>query len=470
MQLKKRKKGRLWQSLGIVTANLFMATHGLAQSVNTQYPTQSSTGSSDNLMNESSSDLGTTTFDSAVLFYQEAGGRVQAIEPVVDLRITSENNNVLSARFTYDSLTGASPNGAAPWDETQVFTTPVAPPGQDVAVTSASGHRTIVTIPGTGTRVAQYTAAANDLPVDAGFTDTRYALDLGYALSWDTGTVTSIGISGSEELDYSSYSVNGAVSQPFNDKNTTLYLGVNFEYDKSKPRFGVPTPFTEMNGLDKGAGDSKTVTSLNAGITQVMSRFWLLQLNYNIGWSKGYQNDPYKIVSVVEPATGMPLKYLYESRPDSRQRQSIYLGNKIAMGPVVTDIDIRYYHDSWGINSLTGEASVQIPLWRHFYVEPEFHYYHQSAADFFTYYLRDGEAPEYASADGRLAKFNARTYGVKLGYELSRDSELYLMAEDYKQSGDTHIAGAPGVLANENFFSGVHARSIMMGFNYKFQL
>jgi len=446
-----------------------MATHGLAQPVSTQYPTQTSTGTDGNLMNEASSDEGTTTFDSAVLFYQEAGGRVRAIEPVVNLRITGENNDVLSARFTYDSLTGASPNGAAPWDETQVFTTPTAPPGQDVAVTSASGHRTIVTIPGTGTRVAQYTAAPNELPVDAGFKDTRYALDLGYALSWDAGTVTSIGISGSEELDYSSYSVNGAVSQPFNDKNTTLSLGLNFEYDKSKPQFGVPTPFTEMNGLDKGSGDSKTVTSLNAGITQVLSRFWLLQLNYDIGWSKGYQNDPYKIVSLVEPSTGMPLKYLYESRPDSRQRQSIYMGNKIAIGPTVTDLDFRYYHDSWGINSLTGEVSVQIPLWRHLYIEPEYHYYRQSAADFFKYYLLDGESPEYASADGRLAKFNARTYGVKLGYELSRNSELYLMAEDYKQSGDTHVADAPGILANENIFSGVHARSIMMGFNYKFQ-
>ena len=437
-----------------------MATHGMAQS----------TEAGGNIMNEPSSDLGTTTFDSAILFYQEAGGRVRAIEPVANLRINRENNDVFSARFTYDSLTGASPNGAAPWNQDQVFTTPAPPPSTDVAVTSASGHKTIVTIPGTGTRVAQYTIAPHELPVDAGFRDTRYALDLAYALAWGTGTTTTLGISGSEEKDYSSYSINGAIAQAFNNKNTTLSLGVNFEYDKSKPLFGTPTPFTEMNGLDKGGGDSKTVTSVNAGITQVMSRFWLLQLNYDIGWNKGYQNDPYKIVSVVDPGSGMPLKYLYESRPDSRTRQSIYLGNKIALGPAVADIAARYYHDSWGIHSITGDVSVQIPLWSHFYIQPGYHYYRQSAADFFRYYLLDGEAPEYASADGRLSRFNARTYGVKLGYELSRASEFYLMAEDYKQSGATHVAGAPGDLANENFFSGVHARSIMLGFSYRFQM
>jgi hypothetical protein len=465
MQLKKRKKkGQLWQSLGIVTANLFMATHGIAQSVSTQQPNDSS----GNFINEASSELGTTALDTAILIYREGGGRVQAIEPVANLKITRENGDIFSARFVYDSLTGASPNGAAPWSGSQVFTTPTTPPGTDVAVTSASGHRTIVTIPGTGTQVAQYTVAPHELPVDAGFKDQRYALDLGYALSWDTGTVTSLGISGSEELDYRSFSVNGTVSQAFNDKNTTLSLGANFEYDKSKPLFGVPTPFTEMNGLDKGSGDSKTVTSLNAGITQVMSRFWLLQLNYDIGWNKGYQNDPYKVVSVVDTVTGMPLKYLYENRPNSRVRQSIYLGNKIAIGPTVTDLDFRYYHDSWGINSITGDASIEIPLWRSFYIQPEYHYYRQSAANFFKYYLLDGESPDYASADGRLAKFNARTYGVKLGYGFSRNSELYVMAEDYKQSGNSHIAGAPGDLANENFFSGVHAKSLMVGFNFKF--
>lgn len=225
-----------------------------------------------------------------------------------------------------------------------------------------------------------------------------------------------------------------------------------------------------MNGLIKGSGDTKTVTSVNAGITQVMSRYWLVQLNYDIGWNNGYQNDPYKIVSVVDPATGMPLEYLYERRPDSRVRQSAYLGNRIAIGPAVSDIALRYYHDSWGINSITGDVSIQIPLWHRFYIEPEYHYYRQTAADFFRYYLLGGESPDYASADGRLARFNARTYGVKLGYELSRDSELYLMAEDYKQSGDSFVPGAPGDLANENFFSGVHAKSVMLGFSYKYQL
>ena len=450
MQLKKRRHGKVWRSLGMVTANLFVATHGIAQA--------------EGLANEP----GTTSFDSAVLFYSEAGGRVQAIEPVASLRINRENGSVFTARLTYDSLTGATPNGAAPWRTKQTFTEPTAPPGKSMTVTSASGHQTIVTIPGTGTVVAQYTANPHILPVDAGFKDTRYAFNTGYTAAWQSGTNTSIGFDISSELDYSSYSVNAAISQAFNQKNTTLSLGVNFEYDESSPKFGIPTPLTEMNGLQKGPSDTKTVTSINAGITQVMNRFWLMELNYDIGWSNGYQTDPYKIVSMVDATTGMPLRYLYESRPDARTRQSIYLANKIAIWSSVSDLAFRYYHDSWGINSITGELSVNIPITKHLYIEPETHYYKQSAANFFNYYLLDGATPQYASADYRLSKFNALTLGVKLGYTFSGNDEMYIMAENYRQSGDKHIAGAPGDLANENFFSGIHSTSIMMGINFKF--
>ena len=450
MQLKKRNHGKVWRSLGVVTTNLFMATHGLAQV--------------EGLANEP----GTTSIDSAVLFYSEAGGRVQAIEPVASLRINRENGSVFTARLTYDSLTGATPNGAAPWKLKQTFTTPAAPPGKTMAVTSASGNRTLVTIPGTGTVVSQYSANPHKLPMDAGFRDKRYAFSTGYAAAWHSGTTTSIGFDFSSELDYSSYSANAAISQAFNDKNTTLSLGANFEYDESNPKFGIPTPMTEMNGLQKGPSDTKTVTSINAGITQVMNRYWLMELNYDIGWNKGYQNDPYKVVSMVDATTGMPLRYLYESRPNNRTRQSVYLANKIAIWSTVTDLAFRYYHDSWGINSITGELSINIPITKHLYVEPETHYYKQSAANFFNYYLLDGATPQYASADGRLAKFNAVTLGLKVGYTFSSSDEMYLMAETYRQSGDKYIANAPGDLANENFFSGVHSTSFMLGFNFKF--
>ena len=70
---------------------------------------------------EPADDLGTTTVDSAVLYYKENGGRVTAIEPMVGFTRTAKNGNILSLKLTYDALSGASPNGATPWSAAQTF-------------------------------------------------------------------------------------------------------------------------------------------------------------------------------------------------------------------------------------------------------------------------------------------------------------------------------------------------------------
>ncbi len=471
MQLRKRKMGRVSRALGLVTANLFVATNGYAQAVPAPQPPATHLGnSSGGVTDDTQSDLGTITTDGSVLFYQEKGGRVKAVEPVARLKFTGENGDTFSLKATYDSLTGATPNGATPWKETQTFTTPTTPPGHEETVTGASGNSTIVIVPGTGTRVAQYQIAPHQLPLDAGFRDRRYALNLSYSHLFNPNTRITFGLNGSRERDYRSYSANTSLSQDFNDHNTTLTVGVNYEYDQSRPHFGTPTPLTEMNGLIKGPGENKHVFSVIAGVTQVMTRFWLLQLNYTIGWNNGYQNDPYKIISVVDPITGAPQQYLYENRPRSRTRQSIYLGNKIAIGPTVADLSFRYYHDSWKVDSITAEIAERVPISSWFYVEPDFRYYHQTAASFFNYYLLAGQPlPSYASADYRLGRFTAKTIGLKLGFKVSRDGEFYVLGEDYKQTGASTVPGAPGDLANENLFAGVHARSVMVGFSYTFR-
>ena len=56
---------------------------------------------------------GDWSFDSAVLLYKEAD-RVQAIEPVALARWDLGDDEALNFKFTFDSLTGSSANGAAP--------------------------------------------------------------------------------------------------------------------------------------------------------------------------------------------------------------------------------------------------------------------------------------------------------------------------------------------------------------------
>ena len=172
---------------------------------------------------------------------------------------------------------------------------------------------------------------------------------------------------------------------------------------------------------------------------------------------------------VVDAITGAPDQYLYESRPRSRTRQSVYASSKLAIGSAVTTASFRYYHDSWKINSITADVSETIPIGRSFYIEPGYRYYRQTAANFYTpYLLATAPLPAYASADSRLGRFSANTFSLKAGYQVAHGVELYVVGEDYKQSGTKYYANAPGALSKLNFFAGVHAISVMTGVRFTF--
>src|ERR1700722_7483191 len=80
----------------------------------------SSTGRAQTLGNADQS----VQLDSAVLYYKENAGRVQAIEPVVSLKKDFGDQRLLAGTFTVDSLSGATPNGAVPSRKPQTFASP----------------------------------------------------------------------------------------------------------------------------------------------------------------------------------------------------------------------------------------------------------------------------------------------------------------------------------------------------------
>jgi hypothetical protein len=134
-------------------------------------------------------------------------------------------------------------------------------------------------------------------------------------------------------------------------------------------------------------------------------------------------------VSVVDPVTGDTLLrqpapgvlgptgvYLYESRPDSRTKQSLYAEMKHAFGKPVLHASYRFITDDWGIDSHTGELRLRWPMGTASNIEPQLRYYMQNEADFYRASLAAGRPlPKYASADFRLDDFDAVTVGFKYG-------------------------------------------------------
>jgi hypothetical protein len=391
--------------------------------------------------------------DSAVLFYSEKD-RVSVIEPIAQFRKQLANDRSVMFRVVVDSLTGSTPNGAIPTSSPQTFT---APSGQ-------SG----------------YTTPANQTPLDPTFHDTRYAINAQWETPVGTHMRSVLGASFSTETDYQSFGLSATLSRDFNQRNTTLTLGLSGNADTVSPIGGAPIGLTPMataitggegEGEGGGPGQSKSVGELLLGVTQVISRGTLTQLNYTYGRESGYLTDPYKIVSVVDGTTGelrATNPYLYEKRPDTRTRQALYWKTLHHFSQDVLSATYRYYWDDWGIRSHTFDVKYRVELGGGHYLQPVARYYTQTAADFYRHSLVDGQAVDFVSADYRLGEMTTTTLGLKYGVALSKNGEFGARAELIRQSGNSHPADAIGVQTSQNLFPTVDAYVFQLSYSFRF--
>lgn len=403
-------------------------------------------------------------FDVASLFYSESDSRVSAIEPVFSATRNFEEGESLNLKAVFDVLTGASPNGATPSDELQTFTGP-----------SGGGA---------------YSIAPNQTPLDDTFKDTRVSLSANWLSPLNHDWDYSAGVYGSNEYDYLSFGINAGLTRYFNQKNTALNMGISIEMDSIEPVGGTPVGMSRMlsggddDDDDDGAAlgaDNKTIVDLLFGVSQVLGRSTIMQFNYGLSYADGYLNDPYKVLSVIDDASGANFGgnyadasgnnvYLYENRPDSRMKHSFYWQVKhgLSSGDVL-DASYRFMIDDWGVTSHTLEASYQ---WRfnQSYIEPHLRYYQQSEADFYRRYLaandyNDGDlSVNEASADARLGDLTGITLGAKYGWSMGNGDQANVRLDYYLQSNDGDQGF--GKLTYQELYPDMSA--VIMTFGYSF--
>lgn len=422
--------------------------------------------------------------DTAVLFYSEADDRVQAVEPALNLSKTFADESSASVRIVYDALTGASPNGAAVADVAQTFTSASGLARLEKAEDEGDDDQ----IEEYGDR-ASYTVAPGDIPLDESFEDTRTTLSGGWSKPFGDGYTGNIGGAYSTEGDFTSYSVNAALSKDINNNSTTLSAGINLEFDTITPNGGMPEPLTSYASHNTtGSSDTKQVTDVIAGVTQVISRRWIMQLNASLSQSSGHHDDPYKFLTVADngnlitdPNNTDSYLYLFEHRPEDRQKISLFWQNKYAIGSSdAIDLSYRYMTDDWGVNSNTLDLTYHWQVTDRVYLEPHYRYYNQSAADFYTPFLQTGSdvaingtevtaLTDFASSDPRLGAFSANTLGLKLGLSLSHHQEVNVRYEQYQQTDqNSRVDVAAGSnLDGQDQFAELSASWLQVGYSIK---
>ena len=391
--------------------------------------------------------------DASVLLYSEADGRVQDFSVNGRARKELREDSFLSLTFAVDALTGASPNGAVASNVVQTFTRP-------------SGNASFVT-------------GVGEQPLDDTFQDTRTAISADWEWPVTRLSLLSVGASLSDEYDYTHFGINAKIARDFNNRNTTLSFGTALANDSIDPVGGAPVPLAPMlgagNQANKRADESKDVVDFLLGVTQVLNRHTIVQFNYSLSQSDGYLTDPYKVLSVVDPVTGDLVagpvgsglyRYLYESRPETRDKQSAFALIKRDFGGNVLEASYRYMTDDWGVDSHTFDLRYRWSFGEGRYLQPHVRLYTQTAADFYHTLLFDGAPlPTFATADYRLGEFDGLTVGAKYGRP-TKGGEWSARLEWYQQTGKPEAGVQVGSLAGVDLYPDLNA--LIAQFSYKF--
>ncbi|MDH4234553.1 MAG: DUF3570 domain-containing protein [Gallionella sp.] len=356
--------------------------------------------------------------------------RISVSEQNFRARRQLDEENALTLRADYDSVSGASP---------------------------------------TGTTKIQTTSGASGTAYMASFHSTRMAA----GLDWETGIspdarLTLSGDHSTSKMNKSS-GIGTTVARDFNQRNTTLIAGASYSVDTID--MDIKTELTpDSTATIRATSEKKDQIDLQLGGTQVLSRGTLLQLNFVHSHASGYMTNTHKLISVVHPLTGETLTYspLTEKRPDKRDSNALYAQINQALGSGVLYSSYRYFQDSWGIKAHTVDFKYRQPVTEKLYVQPHIRTYSQDAADFYRSMLAVGETPVYASADYRLAKLRTNSAGVKLGYKPTFGGELTARAEVMRQNGEQHPQDAIGVQRTAELFPELEATIFHIGYTTSF--
>ncbi len=332
--------------------------------------------------------------------------------------------------------------------------------------------------------------------------ETRRQGNFNLAYEWDEAAV-NVGGGLSQENDYEARWGNLGGRWDFNQKRTTLNLGLSYTksdinalldpdavpyildvtLDTNPLRIG-PAPYTEGQIEILGPfGDrilhgDREDWAASLGLIQILSKDALIETGLGFTHSTGFLENPYKVVEVAfidpeqqfqAPPGGFfgQVRALLERRPDVRNQWTwdVRYVQYVEGLDAALHLGYRLYTDNWGIDAHTFEADWGQPLGHGWTITPQIRYYSQSAADFYRPFLISMQAAETTvideetgdligvipydpeklpanfSSDYRLSGYGALSGGVTVAKEFARGVSLEVGFEYYTHQGGLKLGG-----------------------------
>jgi hypothetical protein len=258
--------------------------------------------------------------------------------------------------------------------------------------------------------------------------DIRRAISTQFDCRLAAHTLTP-GFAYSHESDYTSYAVSLNEAWEFNDKNTTLQLGLSHNFD-------------DVRMADGKTWKDKQSTAGILGVSQLLSPTTVFTAAVTFANDSGYLSDPYRLAEYhpdgfpSDVSIGVP-----ERRPSHRNKWILLnsLTHYFTSLDASLEGSYRFYYDSFSIVSHTVEVGWhQWLLGRHLMLEPVARFSQQSAASFYTTRFSgpfDTDPSGFHSSDYRLSELYTIDLGLKASVVITDHFRVVLGYNRYEMHG-----------------------------------
>ena len=349
------------------------------------------------------------------LWYREDGNRMKVTEPVAWFKTPVGEKWEIGGSATIDMVSGASP----------------------IIVSNINGKPQQI-----------YTGAS--------ITDRRRAADVSATRKYGALSENTIGASyaTSNEEDYDSEAFGLNATFDFNERNTTLALGLGSRRDRV------------MSTTEPTLNQPRNAKEYLLGVTQLIDRRTLVQSNLTITRLSGYLDDPYKrTFSRYRDGLTPSVVLARDLRPDSRSQVAWLTRGKRALteAGAVVSAEYRFYRDDWGIRSHTLAGSWLQTINDTLQFEAGLRYYSQTAANFYRAEITQRPVPRHTSSDQRLAAFGVIEPSMKLIVKFNDQLSWDLSYTRYQQRANWKLGGQGSA-----DFEPLSAKLINSGITYRF--
>jgi Protein of unknown function (DUF3570) len=422
-------------------------------------------------------------------------------------RITLTDRVKFAFNYTEDTWSGATPIGSAPEQSRAnsfkglTYTSVGTPISTGASPLAASG--TFLDSQGNPyylirDPVSGETTALKDRTVHVmsfASPETRKQGDFKLSYQWDEAAL-DVGGGISIERDYESRFVNLGGRMDFNQKQTTVNLGLSYTNSAIDavldPKGDTYIGWSEQHDKLIDLNDNTNLYTLRGnrqdwgthlGLTQVVNQDAVVELGMGYTRSSGFLENPYKLswlfsVDPEKPPIEIPggIKLFsgegrgfIEQRPDARNQWNWTTRWVQYVAPLDAALHLGYSfaHDDWGINAHTFDADWVQPLGQGWAITPRIRYYSQEAADFYQPFFVVDKAdsdnpknrnnsvlPDNFTSDQRLSGYGILSGGVTVAKEFAKGVGIEAGVEYYSHQGGLKLGGGgEGSFADFNYWA-----------------